>query len=65
MYIFFYTAAIYLRYKYPNKHRPYKIPFKNIGMWIAACTGLISGFLVFLISFWPPPELPKESNLFL
>ena len=64
MYVFFYTAAIKLRYKYPKEKRPYKVPGGKYGIWIAALIGLISGAFVFFISFFPPPELPKEDHFF-
>ena len=34
MYILMFISAIVLRYKKPNVVRAYKIPFKNVGMWV-------------------------------
>ena len=64
MYMFFFTSAIYLRYKYPNVKRPYQLPGKNFGMWFTASIGLVAAIFVFFISFWPPAELPTGSPRF-
>ena len=62
--MFFYASALRLRYKYPKVKRPYEVPGKTIGMWIAVVVGMLSSIFVFFISFWPPPELPEESAFF-
>jgi len=33
-------------------------------MWFAAMIALITSIFVFFISFWPPLDLPKESQVF-
>ena len=64
MYFFFYAAALRLRYKYPDVERPYKLPGKNFGMWVAGLCGIIAVIFVFFIGFWPPPEVPEEKTCF-
>lgn len=56
MYILLFVAAIVLRYKRPNVHRVYKIPGKNVGMWIVVIFGLISSGFAFTLSLFPPHE---------
>lgn len=60
MYILMYLAGIYLRYKKPNVNRTFKIPGKNIGMWIVSVIGIIAMVLSFIIAFFPPSEFPTD-----
>ena len=60
MYIFMYLSAIYLRYKKPDVKRSFKIPFKNIGMWVVCVIGIIAMLASFVIAFFPPAEFPPE-----
>ena len=65
MYFFFYTAAIKLRYKYPEVKRAFRIPGgKYFGMWLVALIGLIVALFVFIISFFPPLNLKTGSPVF-
>jgi amino acid transporter len=42
-YLWVFPAAIVLRRKYPDVHRPYRVPFGEVGVWIAAsvCTAWV------------------------
>lgn len=40
-YLFIFPAYIILRYKYPNVHRPYKVPGGMIGAWIVTILPLL------------------------
>jgi len=60
MYFLMFLSAIYLRYKRPDVKRKFKIPGKNIGIWIACLLGMISMILSFIIAFFPPSEFPPE-----
>lgn len=61
MYLLMFAAAIYLRYSQPNRPRPYKIPGKNVGMWIIAGLGFIGSLLAFVVSFVPPSQIAVGS----
>ena len=54
MYLLMFATGIYLRYKHPDRPRPFKIPGGNAGMWIVAGTGFLASLLTFLIGFIPP-----------
>ena len=54
MYIILFLGAIKLRYSHPNVVRPFKIPFKNIGIWIVCGLGILTCICVILIGFIPP-----------
>lgn len=43
-YLWVFPAAIILRRKYPDVHRPYRVPFGAAGMWVAA--GLTTAWVV-------------------
>ncbi|MEO8955938.1 MAG: APC family permease [Ktedonobacteraceae bacterium] len=40
-YLFIFPAYLILRYKYPNVHRPYKVPGGMVGAWIVTILPLI------------------------
>jgi len=63
MYILMFAAAIRLRYKQPDVERAYRIPFKNVGMWCVAGTGILASTLVFFLGFVPPAHV-KTGNIF-
>lgn len=63
-YLLLFTAAIKLRYKFPDIKRPYKVPGKNFGMWTLALIGIIAATFVFFISFLPPSNLATGSKSF-
>ncbi|MDN3504111.1 MAG: amino acid permease [Rhabdochlamydiaceae bacterium] len=64
MYMLMFVSAIVLRYKKPNVQRAYRIPGKNIGMWVVAGIGLITSITVFAIGFIPPPELDPSKIVY-
>ena len=51
-YLLMFSAAIYLRYKFPNAERTFKVPGGKIGMWICSgfgiATCLIAGYFGFM-----------------
>ncbi|NGX62960.1 MAG: Glutamate/gamma-aminobutyrate antiporter [Candidatus Anoxychlamydiales bacterium] len=63
MYILMFISAIVLRYKKPKVERAYKIPFKNIGMWIVASAGIIGTSLAIIIGYLPPPQIAGFNTL--
>jgi len=63
VYVAMFSAAIYLRYKYPEVPRAFKIPGGNVGMWIAGLLGLGSCIFAITIGFIPPAQI-KVGNMF-
>lgn len=53
MYILMFSAALCLHYKFRNRPKSFKIPGKNIGMWITCCLGLFGCLSTILVSFFP------------
>ena len=60
-YMLMYGAAIKLRYSAPTLARPFKVPGGLIGMWLTAGIGFIGVFFSFIVSFFPPDQLPVGS----
>lgn len=54
MYAILFAASISLRYTKPNTPRPFKIPGKNWGIWLAAGAGFIVCISVVMLGFIPP-----------
>lgn len=54
MYILLFISGLVLRYKKPNVPRPYRVPFKNVGIWVASTLGIASCLFAFGVSFIPP-----------
>ncbi len=61
MYLLMYAAAIKLRKSQPDLPRTYKVPGGNPGMWIVAGIGFLSVLFSFVVSFFPPSQLPVGS----
>lgn len=60
-YMLMYAAAIKLRYSASELARPFKVPGGLAGMWIFAGVGLAGVIFSFLVSFFPPDQLPVGS----
>jgi glutamate:GABA antiporter len=60
-YMFMYAAAIKLRYSQPELQRPFKVPGGIVGMWLTAGIGLVGVIFSFIVSFFPPDQLPVGS----
>ena len=63
MYFFLFLAAVVLRHRKPEVHRPYKIPGGLVGMWIVAGVGFVASLFALAVSFIPPIELLAEGSL--
>lgn len=62
MYILIFAAALYLRFKHPHHHRPFRIPGKkHLGMIIVSVTGIVGALIAIIVSFVPPTHLPIGS----
>jgi len=62
MYLFFFIAAIVLRYKDPRK-RPFTIPGGKLGIWLVAGMGFITTLAALIISFIPPSDIDVGSTV--
>ena len=63
MYILMFISGIRLRYSRPDVKRAYRIPFKNIGMWIVAGTGLVGSVFCMWTGFIPPAQLKTGHDI--
>ncbi len=64
MYLLMFIAAIRLRYSQPDVKRAYRIPLKNIGMWLVAGIGVVGSIFAIIIGFIPPAGLQTGSLFF-
>lgn len=65
MYIILFSAAIKLRYSHAHVQRPFKIPFKNIGIWVVCGLGMLTCVSVIAIGFIPPSSKVNIGNGYL
>ena len=56
-YMMMFAAGIRLRYKFPDKERPFKIPFGNVGIWICGSVGILACLFALIFGFFPPPQV--------
>jgi putative glutamate/gamma-aminobutyrate antiporter len=63
MYMMMYAAGIRLRYSQPDLQRSFKVPGGNKGMWAIAGIGFMAVLFAFIVSFFPPSQLPVGSPL--
>lgn len=61
MYMLMYAAGIKLRRTQPNLPRSYKVPGGKMGMWLIAGVGFLAVLFAFIVSFFPPAQLPVGS----
>lgn len=52
-YLFVFPSFLVLRYKYPNVHRPYKVPGGMLGAWIVMLLPLAYAALASFFILWP------------
>ncbi len=57
MYFLMFAAVIYLRFKFPNRYRPYRIPGGKFGMILVAGMGMFACIATLVIGFFPPAVL--------
>lgn len=58
VYLLMFAAAIHLRYKEPNRPRPFRLGKKgNVLMWIVAGVGFVASLIAFGFSFIPPSQI--------
>ncbi len=52
-YLFMFPSFLVLRYKYPNVHRPYRVPGGMVGAWIVMLLPLAYAALASFFILWP------------
>jgi len=57
MYVIMFVAALYMRYKFTDVNRPFKVPGGNYGMWIVCILGLIGCAITLVVGFFPPETI--------
>ena len=58
VYVMMFSAAICLRYKYPDVKRAFKIPGGKLGLWAVCLSGLIASIFTIALGFLPPSQIP-------
>lgn len=58
MYILMFVAALVLRYKKKETHRPYRVPGGSFGLWVMCILGIITSAFSVVIGFYPPEHIP-------
>ncbi|WP_067520249.1 amino acid permease [Endozoicomonas ascidiicola] len=61
MYMLMYASAIRLKFTQPELERPYKVPGGIGGMIVIAGLGFLGVLFAFIVSFFPPSNLPIGS----
>jgi amino acid transporter len=61
MYVLMFLSALILHYKHKERPAAFKIPGKNIGIWITCLLGLFACTLTIFVGFFPPEEIQIES----
>lgn len=64
MYMLMYASGIKLRYTQPDLKRSYRVPGGKAGMWIIAGIGFLAVLFSFIVTFFPPSQLPVGSPAF-
>lgn len=64
MYMMMYASGIKLRYTQPDLKRSYKVPGGKMGMWLIAGVGFLAVAFSFIVTFFPPSQLPVGSPAF-
>ena len=62
MYVMMFIAAIKIKRKYPDKPRPFKVPFGNAGYYLTCLMGIIGCIIPLIIGFFPPEESIQMSG---
>jgi len=56
MYVLMFIAAIYLKFKFADKPRPFAIPGGRLGYYLICALGLIGCAITLVVGFFPPEE---------
>jgi amino acid transporter len=58
-----FIVALRLRYKFPDIHRPFSVPFGKAGMWALSLSGIACCLFTIIAGFLPPPDISFGSLL--
>lgn len=64
MYVLLYIAAILLRYRFPDRFRPYRVPGRKIGIWFVSLVGLVGSLFCIIMGFIPPVQFHTGGIVF-
>ncbi|HEY0752660.1 MAG TPA: APC family permease [Ktedonobacteraceae bacterium] len=62
-YLFIFPAYIILRYKYPNVHRPYRVPGGMVGAWIVTILPMIYALIATYFILIPADSTVANNNV--
>lgn len=57
MYVLMFCAGLRLHYKYLDRPTAFKIPGRQIGMWLTSLLGCMGCLLTIVVSFFPPENI--------
>ncbi|MDN3504303.1 MAG: amino acid permease [Rhabdochlamydiaceae bacterium] len=57
MYFMLLLSGLVLRYKHPDVHRNYRVPFGKFGIWLNCLVGMATIVFAFTVDLFPPMEL--------
>lgn len=63
MYMLLFASALCLRYREPNRERPFKIPGGNLGIWIVVVPAILVCLIALSTSFALPVSLANKGQL--
>lgn len=61
MYVMMFVAALYLRYKFAHRPRPFAIPGGKVGIGVVCMLGLIGCAITLVVGFFPPTGIAVGS----
>ncbi len=64
IYILLFAAAMRLRYTFPEKERPYRVPGGKFGIWFVSSIGILSSLFALVVGFFPPSSFPHINLLY-
>lgn len=64
MYVMMFISALILRYKQPDVHRVFRIPFGNTGIWVVSLFGIFGSLFGFVFGFLPPSQFETGKLIF-
>ena len=63
MWVLLFMSAIVLYYKRRDTQRIFKIPGKQLGIWLTGGVGILTCMVMLVVSYIPPTSIVGESNL--